>query len=151
MTDWVRRGLVAILATLAVAGGWFLPGRLVMTATPSVDGVLFWRAGSVEAGRYVMLPPHSPCPKDLPLLKQAVCGPGEWLFASQRWGVLCEGYWLGRAKNVARDGRDLFPFLWDGPVPEGKWYVAGTHKDSCDSRYFGFVAEAEMTPVVKLW
>lgn len=50
-----------------------------------------------------------------------------------------EPEYLGRAKIKSLKGEPLDNFKFSGQVPGGKCYVAGSHPDSFDSRYFGFI------------
>ena len=51
----------------------------------------------------------------------------------------CDGTFLGKAKEFSLKGEKLPIFSYSGVVPEGKMFLIGSHKDSYDSRYFGFV------------
>jgi len=51
--------------------------------------------------------------------------------------VFVNGVEVGLAKPVSRAGEELF-VLAETVVPEGRYFVAGTHKDSYDSRYASF-------------
>ncbi len=46
---------------------------------------------------------------------------------------------LGKAKIKSLKGEPLDNFKFTGQIPGGKCYVAGSHPDSFDSRYFGFI------------
>ena len=43
------------------------------------------------------------------------------------------------AKEISLQGKKLTAFKYAGTVPEGKMFLTGSHKDSYDSRYFGFI------------
>ena len=46
-------------------------------------------------------------------------------------------------------GRPVDPILFEGVVPEGKLLVLGETENSFDSRYYGFIAKAEVTGTLK--
>jgi type IV secretory pathway protease TraF len=56
------------------------------------------------------------------------------------------------AKVITLKGATLPMFVFNGKVPDGMLFVSGQHKDSFDSRYWGFLeqrrVEAIATPLL---
>lgn len=73
------------------------------------------------------------------LVKILAGKPGDDIAVKDR-DVYLNGTYMGHAKEKTRLGNPLTPVA-ETAVPDGKFYVAGTHKDSYDSRYveFGFL------------
>jgi len=139
---------VALFVSALVICGLMLPSRFALTLTPSTPYRLFFIAGKpdrIENGGYVLFE------KDLTeiggktqekIIKRVVCAEGSVLQHQGR-DYYCNGEWLGHAKERSRDGKPTVPFVYDGKIPPGKLFVMGTHTDSYDSRYFGFVDTKE--------
>lgn len=72
------------------------------------------------------------------MVKFVKCLPGQVLQVEGR-DFYCDGRYLGRAKERDSKGNPAPLFVWHGDVPNGKYFVMGTHPDSYDSRYWGFV------------
>lgn len=133
-----------VLSGLALLG-MSIPGRLIVSPTPSDGRHVFVRAASsrpVRVGDYVVFPMRTRyverCTDGCLLLKRVVCGPGSVLEVRGR-DFYCDGRYLGRAKERSRKGEPVEPFRYSGIIPGGKFFVMGSHEDSFDSRYFGFV------------
>src|ERR1700690_401853 len=47
--------------------------------------------------------------------------------------------YLGKAKDVSLAGKPMENYVFNGTIPINSLFVIGQHKDSFDSRYFGFV------------
>ena len=137
-----RRWPALILLAVTVSVPFvFLHGRLSITLTPSVGYRLFFiswgtEAGSLGQGDYVLFPVKG---FSAPFIKKITCADGSVL-AMQDDGYFCNGEYLGRAiKKKAQ------PFVWNGAIPKDKLFVMGSHADSYDSRYFGFIDRKEVT------
>jgi|GEM_PF-2678220 len=77
------------------------------------------------------------------LVKKAVCLPGDILeVIGERF--FCNGKFVGAVHPSA----PAKPFLWNGKIPEGVIFAAGTHPKSFDSRYIGFVKFSEITGIL---
>jgi conjugal transfer pilin signal peptidase TrbI len=65
-----------------------------------------------------------------------------WLAGRHVKGVLPS--YIGKAKEYSLKGDKLDKFDYSGVIPKGYCFVAGHHKDSFDSRYWGFVKKSEV-------
>jgi signal peptidase I/conjugal transfer pilin signal peptidase TrbI len=141
--DW--RLWLAITALLAA--GTFLPGKLSVTLTPSLDHRVFWLDRSperVSKGDYVLFR-HRELPAGMgvktpeDVLKIVGCDEGDVLSVDSDRLFFCNGDYLVRAKEVSLKGEPLRHFVFNGTIPRGYVFVMGQHRDSYDSRYFGFI------------
>lgn len=62
----------------------------------------------------------------------------------------CDGRFIGNSRDKAINGDQLEQFSFNGYVPKGKAFLTGTHKNSFDSRYWGFVDINSLTTVDKV-
>jgi signal peptidase I len=76
-------------------------------------------------------------PEGEKMVKNVVCKEGMYLKVVGR-DYYCNGVYLGRAKEKDRYGKYVENFKYDGVIPEGYYFLMGTHPDSYDSRYYGF-------------
>lgn len=131
--------LLVMLSLIAVAAD-----KLVIVMTPSVTPTVLWKLdGQAHSGEYVTFEfQHNFIgPQPFLMTKKIGCYQGEWLERRQGVHFYCNGNYLGAAKQVAIDGKDMPLFRWkNGVVPFGQVFVVGSHVDSFDSRYWGLVA-----------
>ncbi|WP_457641315.1 S26 family signal peptidase [Persephonella sp.] len=78
------------------------------------------------------------------LVKILVCDEGHYLKVDENKNYYCDGEFLGKAVDTDSKGNSIENFKWDGPIPEGKAFVMGTHRKSYDSRYFGFIDKSKI-------
>ncbi len=146
-----KLGLILFVGALVVAG-LVIPSRFALTLTPSTPYRLFFIGGKQDVPRagYVLferdLTEIGGKPRQR-IIKKVGCAEGQFLQVSGR-DYFCDGTWLGRAKEVSRSGKPTTPFVYEGRVPPGRVFVAGTHNDSYDSRYFGFLDAKEVRAIV---
>lgn len=138
--DWT---VFLLVLSLAIAGA-VIPSRFTVNPTPSLAATLFLLKSSpdtVRKGDYVVFKlketdRHAPGKQ---LIKQVTCDQGE------RLTVKDKEYWcngnehLGKAKDLSLKGERLDNFAYNGIIPKGFCFVSGYHKDSYDSRYWGFL------------
>lgn len=134
--------LAATLTISAAASGW------VIAVGDSTPHWLFRPAQQSEWLRLTLTHPYLDRPTSV--VKRVACASGQHLVATGHVDT-CDGRVIARPKAETLDGRPLAPFLWDGPVPAGRAFVANPHPDSFDSRYIGFVDMAEARPMVPVW
>ena len=146
-----RRYLIVI--ALIAAGVYYAQRELVVALTPSVDHRYFWRTESTpQKGDYATFILIHPLLDNRPIrvTKRVMCGQGDELRVDGR-EFYCNGDFLGIAKTEGFLGQKLPLFSFDGVIPSGKAFVAGTHVDSFDSRYWGFIDVADTERVVPVF
>lgn len=148
--------IVALLATTltmsAAGSGW------VIAVGDSTPYWLFrpvrrsWQTlAPVESSDWLRLTlTHPYLDRPTRVVKRVACASGQHLVATG-YVDTCDGRVIARPKAETLDGRPLVPFVWDGPVPAGRAFVANPHPDSFDSRYIGFVDLDEARPMVPVW
>lgn len=158
--------LVAIFICTALIG-WGIANALVIATGKSLDKTLFVKSFSRELkeGDYVVVisDPNDPIAKGRYLTKKVFCTPGN-ILKIKGDDYYCNEFFIGSAKHKTKTGLPVKPFnpcesnsnnkvsinmqrAFDGSgesycvvkVPNKYYFVAGTHKDSYDSRYFGFI------------
>ena len=146
---WRRR--LVFLAVAIVTGilAWEFNTNLIVTLTPSLKHHVYFKSGGIEKlqkGDYVLFKLENDIyakPDDI-ILKEVVCLEGESLEVTSDKRFFCNGVFLNKAKDYTRAGEKLNHFAYNGIIPEGSFFVIGHHKDSYDSRYFGFIHKEQM-------
>lgn len=127
--------------------------QLNINATDSMGYIIGWidESTSPKLGDVVVfefsheyLEEYAPGIKHL--TKRIKCDQGSFLENRGRefW---CDGEYIGKAKEKSLKGEDLPLFEFEGIIPSGKTFVLGDHKDSFDSRYWGFISYDELSRV----
>lgn len=136
---------------VAVAGGlmaWFIENHLLFTLTPSLSHRVYLMGRAKEVGKndYVVfsMKGDSFAKDNDKLLKKVSCAEGDTLKTVGK-EYLCNGLFLGTAKDFSLKGVRLKNFVYDGVMGRGLLFVTGDHKDSYDSRYFGFIHKDQVT------
>jgi len=143
--DWK---IFLLILSLAIAGA-AIPSRFTLNPTPSLGATLFLlknSPGEVRKGDYVVfrLGQTDLRAPGRQLVKKVTCDEGEMLNArgKEYW---CNGNeYLGRAKELSLKGERLDNFTYNGVIPKGFCFVLGDHKDSYDSRYWGFLDKKDV-------
>jgi type IV secretory pathway protease TraF len=140
---------------LAAAGAWFVHRNIAVALTPSLRYTVFYlgdRHGEgIRPGDYVVFNLDHPVIAHLKIkkaIKEAVCVSGQVLTASDK-DYYCNGRYLGMAKEFSHQGEKMENFIYDGVVPSGSLFVMGHHKDSFDSRYFGFIKVDDVEKIAR--
>jgi len=131
--------------------GMLVPSRFAVTLTPSTDYRIFFlkkdpSQGEFQKGAYVMFDIRSEYidrGASHGVIKKIACAEGEHL-STVGDTFYCSEKKVAVAKNRSLTGAKLPRFSYSGKVPEGMIFVAGEHRDSFDSRYFGFLPKAEV-------
>lgn len=84
-------------------------------------------------------------------LKQVACLPGDYLKVEGEGmpSYFCNKVFMGIAKTTTPSGKALSPFNYDGVIPQGQFFMFGSHVNSFDSRYYGFITKDRFKD--KLW
>jgi len=61
----------------------------------------------------------------------------------------CDGEFIGKGREKFLNGQDAKLFVFNGKIPEGKYFVMGDKWNSFDSRYWGFVDKEDIVGIVK--
>lgn len=141
-----------LLVVAAVVIGTLLPRRIGITLTPSLDHRVFWMDRNPERvgrGDYVFFVDPELARKvgkpDVPnFFKRIRCDEGDILTVDAAKQFFCNGEFLGVAKDYSRKGEKMQYFAFNGKIPPGSMFVMGEHRDSYDSRYFGFVEKSRV-------
>jgi len=142
---------ILIFLGALVAAGMLIPSRFAVSVTPSTDHRVFFlkygpSTSEIARGAYVLFEvrseyidggaPHR-------AIKRISCAGGEELSVSgDRY--YCGGKEVAVAKTHSLAGEKLPRFFHNGKIPEDGIFVTGQHRDSFDSRYFGFVKKEEV-------
>ena len=136
------------------AAGMLIPSRFAVSITPSTEHRIFFLkkgppTGELKRGAYVMFDIRSKyVDHETPhlVIKRIACTGGEVLNAVGR-SFYCNGREIAVAKDLSLKGEDLPRFRYTGEIPSDSVFVTGQHRDSFDSRYFGFLRKTEVKAV----
>ena len=154
---------IVVLAALLV-GGW-LPGRLAVSTSPSLQHRIFFlsqvKTENINNGDYLVIQHtdgSSPFvrkgikPDNNRLIKQVGCAPGMRLRRDMDRQFFCEDKLIGKALIKDSKGHLLPEFHFGGIVPDNSFFVVGSNPRSFDSKYFGFVhADDILYKALPLW
>lgn len=99
---------------------------------------------------YFLFPIDTPYfPKDSKFAKYVRCESGEVLKVDGL-KYYCNDELLGVARTSDSKGNPIKPFVYNGVIPQGKYFVMGTHEKSFDSRYWGFL-DYSLIKGVSVW
>jgi conjugal transfer pilin signal peptidase TrbI len=130
---WFPVVLWGMAAVLAFGHSYLV----ALNLTESLPGTIFLIEKGVmpERGELVAFrwEANWPYPHGSNFVKKLIGLPGSTVTAKCR-DFFVDGNPVGRAKEKARTGEtlEIGPL---GKIPDGRYYVAGTHPDSLDSRY----------------
>jgi len=131
---------VVIISFVLYLYGKFV-GQIGFTTSPSVPIHLFYVSNiysDIDVGDYVKLDfwGSQYYPEGEKMVKNVACKEGMYLKVVGR-DYYCNGVYLGRAKDRDRYGKYVENFKYNGVIPDGYYFLMGTHHDSYDSRYYG--------------
>lgn len=138
--------------TVLLVAGTLLPYKISVTLTPSLKHRVYWlirNPDKVVRGDYVLfrhkeLSDRMGIKKSEDVMKILGCNEGDLLTVDAEKKFYCNGEYLVRAKDISLKGEPLLHFVFNGTIPKGVMFVMGQHKDSYDSRYFGFVDKSRI-------
>lgn len=144
--------LVVAIMVLAYIG-YTVPQKALLAFTDSVGYRLFYyrnhvKPDSLGNGDFVVFPVCSsyiPDCNPCNVIKKIGCAEGQHLYSTKTGAYFCEGRFLGVAKTKSKRGVAVDAFQFNGIVPANQFFATGGHKDSYDSRYFGFVDKGRVT------
>ncbi|MCG3113363.1 MAG: S26 family signal peptidase [Candidatus Manganitrophus sp. SB1] len=145
--------LTIFMTALLLAGSW-IPQRFTVTITPSLWHRIYIldRAPSKEQmvrNAYVLFELNSRYlegAKTQKTLKQVACSEGDTLTVKEGY-YYCNDTYLGQAKDYSLKGEKLPHLEFEGVIPKESLFVFGSHVDSLDSRYFGFVRKEDVIAI----
>lgn len=152
LTFLTRNRVVIAILVLAFAGA-VIPSKFDVTLSPSLRYRVFFLDKApdktIRRGEYLLLELSSKYIMDgkpFKATKQAACVEGDTLRVVGR-EYYCNDEYLGRAKDYSLKGEKLENFVYNGVIPEGRIFLFGQHRDSFDSRYFGFVMKEKIEAI----
>lgn len=160
-----REKTLAIVVLAALLVGAWLPERLIISTSPSLQYRVFfliktYENNRFETGDYLMFRHkdttfiHKGLNRENDrMVKKVGCGPGELLAKStDKNEYFCGQTSLGTALTIDSKGRTLPSFQFTGPIPEDSYFVVGSNPRSFDSKYFGFIhADEVLYKALPLW
>lgn len=124
--------------------------------TQSIDkSVIIYEKDFKESGLkgkivFFLLPQKTPYfPQYSNFAKYVRCEGGDKL-SVRGLEYFCNDELIGTAKTKDKNGKSVTPFVYEGLIPEGQYFVMGTHERSYDSRYWGFV-DKNLIQGVSVW
>lgn len=140
-----------LLFSLVIFSASLIPSRFSVTITPSLKERVFFLVKSPDSqrlknGSFVLFNYSNKTAmrgKTDMAIKKIACKEGEILNVINK-NYYCNGEYLGTAKDYSLQGEKVINFVFNGIVPPGEYFVMAPHKDSFDSRYFGFISKAEI-------
>ena len=157
-----REQAVAIVFLAFILAGSWLPGRMTVATSGSLDHRVFFllpAPAKRESGDYLVFRHQglSQMQQGLrgdhdQMIKKVGCLPGDQLTINEANHFFCNGRSLGQALETDSKGRPLPIFSFNGPVPADKLFLVGTHPRSYDSKYYGFIDVHEIShQALPLW
>jgi type IV secretory pathway protease TraF len=157
-----REKTLAIVVLAALLAGAWLPGRLIVSTSPSLEHRIFFltRAkDSITIGDYLVFRHkdtrfvHKGLDQENDrLVKKVGCCPGDMLSVDSKRTFYCGERKLGTALETDSKGRSLPVFEFTGMVPGNSYFMVGTNPRSFDSRYFGFIhADEILYKALPIW
>jgi conjugal transfer pilin signal peptidase TrbI len=143
-------GRVSVLIACTILGTW-LNSHINITTSPSLKERVYWidnsaQPESLRDGDAVLFyhADKSTGFKEKLITKRIACNESEEFKSDSNGDYYCNGRFLVRAKVRFLNGSTAERFNYKGNVPAGSMFVVGDHKDSYDSRYYGFIEKGRV-------
>lgn len=81
------------------------------------------------------------------LIKQVTCTAGDSIDLVED-NVTCNNKAIAKVQPMTKYGDKLEPLSFRGVIPDGYYFVQGSHERSYDSRYFGLIKGSEINKKV---
>jgi len=145
--------IIVLIVLLSIAG--LLPAHISVTLTQSLKHRVFFVIfnpdwNSIKKGDYIMFHMNKEIVRQFinkqdtdRTLKIVGCMGGSYLTVVNK-DYYCDNEYLGKAKDVSLAGKPVNNYVFNGTIPRGNLFVIGQHKDSFDSRYFGFIHSGDV-------
>lgn len=153
-----RKDLFCLVFGFSLLGfaGAVIPGKIVFSTTDSAGYRFFYYKDSFEQDdlnkdTYVLFDMYTKLRPDCwpcMVVKRIACTQGDKLKIIGR-DFYCNNKHIGAAKPYAKDGTRLEMFEFNGKIPQGQIFAAGSSVDSYDSRYIGFVERKDVKAIVE--
>jgi len=150
---WWKRQVMVLLPVIGIfLLLHFLPFKLILVESRSLDihvviyepGRMDINLGDIAVFRWVGPDPQNKGLKDgMILVKRVGCMPGQKLNVT-RLQYFCDGKAGSMLMQKDSRGKPVRPFLYHGEIPDGKYFMVGTHPMSYDSRYWGFIDKSQI-------
>ncbi len=163
LADSDKKRVVGLVITLVffTYAGQEIPTRFMFSFTDSIGYKLFYYTPlsddssrlleyQIKKGDYVVFrikSDHIPNCHPCNVVKRIGCDEGDRLYSTDRGTYFCGNNFLGAAKTHSKKGEPVDAFTYNGIVPKNTIFAYGGHKDSYDSRYFGFVDKSRILGV----
>ena len=82
-------------------------------------------------------------------IKKISCMAGSTLNVKENT-YYCDGKKIAVSRSLDSKGRKIEPFIFNGQIAKGEFFVLGTHYKSYDSRYWGFVHKEDIIGIA-IW
>jgi len=154
-----KKVFIALAALASFIVGMYFTSHFRYSVSPSLRYSFFFinsvKPGNIiQKGNYVIINVTPPVALGLPLdvhkaIKEVGCMEGDLLAVINKEYYCGEqkARYLGKAKDYALNGEKVESFVFNGVIPRGKMFVIGHHKDSYDSRYFGFIDKDKISAI----
>jgi len=156
---------------------YYLANTLVISTGDSIDKHVFIKTDKTpEYGDYVIISGlNDPIVKETLITKKIVCQGGQILKMVVD-DYFCDGEYIGKSVRKTKEGIPVEPYnpciteekrhspfefyrkdvvntkICEYKIPDGYYFVAGSHPRSYDSRYFGLITKENiLNVVVPLW
>jgi len=148
-----RKGWQFVVLALAAALGAWLPAHVGVSVSASLRHRVFFLGApdDIAQGDYVMFRERDASldkyivvrENNGLLVKKIACTPGQEL-TTYNGMYYCDGEYLGYALDHDSKGNKLPRFIFNGTIPDKKYFVIGENIRSYDSKYMGFVDEEDI-------